>query len=103
MQLRTLLSIYSILLVSGCAAGPARPDTNLYQIIVSSEGNEAFGYNMLRDYDNDGVLRPGAQPTVIPLGDIKDLKGWYCTDEKGFKRLKVYLGNVRNYAKEHCR
>lgn len=103
MRLTTLLSIYSILIVSGCAAGPARPDTNISQIIVTKDLKEAYGYNMQTDYDSDGVLKPDAQAKIIILQGLIDLKGWYCTDPKGFKNLKIYLGNVRNYAKEHCR
>ena len=98
----TLLSICSLLFVA-CAGGPQRPDTNIYQIIVSDDGMEAYGYNMLRDYDSEGNLKPDAKPVVIPLSSLKDLRKWYGTDPTGMKNLKVYLKDVRNYAKEHCK
>lgn len=94
-----LLSICSLV---ACASGPKRPDTNIYQIIVTKDLAEAYGFNMATDYDSDGNLKPDAQPKVILLNKLMDLRGWYCTDIQGFKNLKTYLANVRDYAKDHC-
>lgn len=101
MRLMILLSISSLLF--GCAGGPARPDTKILQILIDPSGSpaEAYGYNM-KDYDDSGVLKPGAQKIVIPISVLKDIKGWYCTDKPGMTNLKVYLGDVRDYARSHC-
>ncbi len=113
MRLKTPSGIYSILILSiahlflsiGCAQLPGipeRPDSVVYQVIVTEEeGSELFGYNVRDDYDFDGEILPGAVPKVIPLTGLKQLRGWYCTDKTGMKRAKVYRGSMTKWVKEH--
>lgn len=100
LPLTMLLAICSL---AGCAGAPERPNTNLYQINVAGSQAEARGYNMHDDYDSDGALKSSAKPKTVELESLKSLRGWYCTDQQGLKNLKVYLGELRSYAKEHCK
>lgn len=94
-------SICSALLLAACAGGPKRPDTNI--LGINAVGHKARGHNMLKDYDSDGNLKPGAQSIEVPINSLSDLQGWTCTDPQGLRNLKVFLKEVRTYAKDKCK
>jgi hypothetical protein len=62
-------------------------------------------YNLLTDYDANGIRLPGAKPKNLPLTEIKQLNGALTFDAKSQKELKRFLDETRKeYAdlKERC-
>lgn len=105
LQTMRFVSFSLILALSGCA-GVARPDIDI--VIVNAPGKRAKGYNMKDDYDNDGVLKPGAVPKYYPAEKIEDLNKWYCINSKdgpvqAGARMSAYLKKVREEIKNGCK
>lgn len=90
-QLMTFLAIFSVLF-SGCAT-IKRPDTDLCG--VNAPKGEQRCYNILRDYENSGVRKPGAIPTIKPAKTVMDLNKNICTDPQGFQNLLIYIEQLR--------
>lgn len=90
-MLRMMLFVSFSLLTIGC--GVERPDTNLY--VVNAPFEQAKGYNLKRDYDSEGNLKPGAKAIVIKVNSHYDLNKFVCTDPTGFANLKAYLQKMR--------
>jgi len=70
---------------------------------------------MKRDYDDDGVLKPGAKATYRPNLTIDDLSKALVVDspfddehpnpthyEDGIARLKTYIRELRDEANRKC-
>lgn len=94
---------FSFLLV-GCGTLP-RPDVDL--MVVNAPGNKRCGYNMLRDYDADGHLKPGVKMFCRPNASIKDLnKSTVLDSEAGFPdalaRMKAYIKIMREEFEKRC-
>jgi hypothetical protein len=78
-----------------------RPDTNL--CVVNAVASHLTCYNMLRDYQDDGMIKPDAKPTIIPVDDLSDLNKFITTDPEGFARLKLYVKELRTYYQNGCK
>lgn len=95
MRLKTLLISFSVL-ISSCAV--ERPNTNI--CVINSLGSPHKNCaNLHDDYDNDGNLKPGFKPKVIPISSLSDLDKNTCTDSLGIENLKVYIRELRLYIK----
>lgn len=99
MPLMILLSIFSLTLIN-CASVP-RPDAWICG--VNATGMKLRCYNTKFDYSDDGTLKPEAKPTEYPLKSVNDLNAWVCMDPLSLGKFKVYLGDLRDFAREHCR
>ena len=96
MMLFAIFSCVFLLVLTGC--GVERPDTNLY--VVNAPGGYAKGYNMKRDYDANGQLKPDAKAIKIKAEEIYDLNKFICTDPTGFANLKAYVQKMREAYKD---
>lgn len=104
-----LLSVFSLLALSACMS-VERPDA--YAWGVNGPKQRLEGFNIKHDYDSNGVRLPGAQMTVKPLANgLNSLNGAICflppkansqPYDEGIKGMKVWLGDLRDWAKEHC-
>ncbi|MES2355623.1 MAG: hypothetical protein V4568_14735 [Pseudomonadota bacterium] len=85
-----------VLLLSGCNDVP-RPDTSFCIANVKLLRQECF--NLLRDYDSNGMLKKDAKPEIrtylnaIVMLDALDKSA--NTDPDGWANLKAYLRNLR--------
>ncbi len=70
-----------------------RPDTNIYG--VNAPGYRLEGYNMKKDYDNDGNRKPDAKKTIKLVSGLSDINKWICTDPEGYENLLTYGKNLR--------
>jgi hypothetical protein len=83
----------------GCAS-IERPDSWVCGVNAKSEKLRC--YNLKSDYSDQGTLKPEAKPMIYPLKSVSDLNGWVCIDPKSLEKLKVYLGDLRDYSANHC-
>lgn len=85
---------------SGCATGLNRPDSNFG--IVNAQAKHIEGYNILHDYDSNGV-RTATSPTwIVPLTDLSSLNGYAVTNPIGLKNIKTSISDARAYIANHC-
>lgn len=101
MRLAALLMAFSLV---SCAT-IQRPDVDL--MIVNAPGNKRCGYNMLRDYDQDGRLKPDAKMFCRPNSSVRDLnKATVLDSEAGFPealaRMKAYVKTLREEYEKRC-
>jgi uncharacterized protein YigE (DUF2233 family) len=96
MRLMILLSIFSLV---GCA-NVQRPDADVCG--VNAKTSKLRCYNIKNNYTNDGTLKDGATPTVKPIANLMSLNGGIYFSPADFEKLKVWLQDMRDYAKEHC-
>jgi hypothetical protein len=76
----------------GCAVVP-RPDTDI--LGINADLSHLRGYNLKRDYDDDGNRKPDAKPIVRPISGLADINKYMCTDPKGYEHLITYGKNLR--------
>ncbi len=89
------LLLMALSLVS-CSSVP-RPDTDVG--VVNAEFHQIKGYNLLRDYDDNGNLNPSAKPWIRPAVNVSDLNKNVCTDPQGWANLKSYIRELRDELK----
>lgn len=94
-QLRMLWMVFSI----SCSSVP-RPNTDI--CIANVPAKHRICYNLLRDYDDNGNLTPGAKPSYKPLSSLNDINKNAMTDPKGLANLKAYIRKLRNEANQRC-
>ncbi len=93
MRLTKLLVLLLMeLSLSACSTVP-RPDTNIG--VVNNELHKIGGYNLLKDYDDNGNLNPNATPWTRPVNSAADLDKNICTDPDGWANLKAYIRMLR--------
>lgn len=96
------------LLIAGSLAGCGvpRPDADL--CIVNAPNLNRKCYNLKRDYDDDGSLKPGAVPTYRANATVQDLNKALLIDspfdaehpnpthfEDGIARMKAWVKELR--------
>lgn len=96
-RLTTLCLTFSLI---GCA-GVKRPDANVCGINAVSSNLRC--YNILKDYSNDGTLNANAKPTLVPISGLNDLNAGIYFSPIDVEKLKVWIGDMRSWAKEHCK
>lgn len=106
--MKLLMTSFLIFSLIGCSSGPARPNSFVWGMSGPSMWLE--GYNILTDYDADGILKPDAVKKYHPFASVKDLNaaivilppGKHEGDE-GSKGVKRWLSEMRLWAKDHCK
>lgn len=97
MQLQKMLwASFSLLTLSACSA-ISQPDTDM--CVVNEPGLHLICYNLKRDYDKNGVLKPGAVETIKPIQSLTDLNKYVVTDPVGFEHLKTFVQEMRDEMK----
>jgi hypothetical protein len=102
---RLLMTSFAIFSLVGCAS-EQRP--NSYACGVNGAKARLECFNIKTDYDDNGVRKPDAQALIVPLpAGLLNLNGAICFlppkgHDEGIRGLKRWLGDVRDYAKEHC-
>jgi hypothetical protein len=94
-----LIIILVLMLLSGCAT-VKRPDALICG--VNAKGMKLRCYNIKLDFNDDGTRKPGAIPSDIKIKSVHDLNGGIYFSPGDFEKLKVWLSDMREYAKEHC-
>jgi len=92
MRLLTTLWISCSFLLFACAQVP-RPDTDL--CVVNAPAGHRKCYNILKDYNDEGDLLPGAKPLFKPAKVVEDLNKNICTDPDGWANMKAYIRSLR--------
>lgn len=95
------LGIYLLVLGMTACAQVQRPDA--WVCGVNARGMKLRCYNIKADYSDEGTLKPDAKPTEFALKSLNDLNAWVCMDPLSLEKFKVYMGDLRDYAKENCR
>lgn len=90
------LAIPLIIFSGACSA--SAPDTNVCEINAS--GGYRLCYNLKRDYDSNGDMKPGVQPFKIPFAALSDLNKLTCVDQVGLSNMKVFASEVRQELKD---
>lgn len=80
---------------------------NSYVWGINGVSKTRRGYNVRTDYDDSGIRKPGATP-VTQATSLTDLNGALCflpqsKNDDGINGIKIWLGDSRNWAKEHCK
>ena len=107
-EAKLVFALLLLLLVCGCAGFPARPHIPINQILVEQDkagkvtAAKAYG-RWFDDYDETGTVKKGAEKLSRPLHSIKDLRGWVCFDSASIEAFKVWMGEVRIHARNHCK
>jgi hypothetical protein len=70
-----------------------RPDADACGINAVKGYKRCF--NILHDYDNDGVLLPGHEAHIFPVNALKDLNANICVDPQGFEKIQTYAKELR--------
>ena len=102
---RSIRLVTTLLVVSSCAS-IQRPNVDVG--IVNAPGKRVKYYNLERDYDADGKLKPGAVPTYRPFAKLEDLNKRLCLDsdagpEEAIARFKAYVRNLREAYERDCK
>lgn len=103
LRLMTSFLIFSIV---GCSS-VQRPDSLVWGVNAPAMWLE--GYNIHTDYDDSGVLKPGAVKKFHPFTSVKELNAaiiilppGHVKDDEGTAGIKRWLGEMRSWVKEHC-
>ena len=95
------LSVFSLLVLCACGS-VERPDANACW--VNAAGGYKRCYNLLSDYDQNGVRLPSAKPIDVPV-TLQSLNGALTFDAASQKELKRFLDQSRkeyNDLKARC-
>jgi hypothetical protein len=76
-----------------CGGTVPRPDTNL--CVINSEVGKMKCFNLLRDYTDEGKIKPDAQGMYRDIPDVNSINKHICTDPGGFIELKTYIKLLR--------
>lgn len=89
-------------LVACSMLGVERPDSYVCGVNVVADPAYLLCFNLKKDYDDDGNLKPDAQPLKIILKDLTGLKGFTCTDAVGLKNIKTFVADMRDEINKRC-
>ena|GEM_PF-2341856 len=92
--LTMLLMVFELV---ACSA-PA-PDTDV--CVVNALQSRMKCYNLARDYDDDGNIKPTASPTYKPCQNCEAVDKHIVTDSIGFQNLKAFANQI-NYRLNQC-
>lgn len=97
--MRLLMTLLMACSTVACAAAPVeRPNSDV--CLINAEAGHRKCYNMARDYDANGRLKPGVKATYKNNLTITDLNKAVVIDsptgfEDGWARLKTYINQLR--------
>lgn len=91
MRFLMLVSICSVLVACGDVK---RPDA--MACWVNAAKQEKLCFNMLTDYDKNGVRKPDAKPKRLPVANLNELNGYLVFDNvQAQTEVKRYLDESR--------
>lgn len=95
-MIRLIPLLMALELLSGCVS-VQRPDTNV--CVLNVPALHEVCYNLLRDYDDNGKLLPGAKPEIRQYNDgpsmLMAVNRAIKTDPDGWANLKAYIRELR--------
>lgn len=94
-----LLAGVTILLV-GCA-GVQRPDADICG--VNASASKLHCYNLKKDYSNDGTLLANSVAKDKPISSLQDLNAGIYFSPTDVEKVKVWISDMRAWAKDHCK
>lgn len=94
--MKQLAALWMVFNFVGCA-NPA-PDTDI--CIVNAQAGQMACYNLSRDYDSSGRIKPSSTPFYKPAYTIQDLDKAVTTDLRGLENLKVFSKQIRAQLEE---
>jgi DNA replication protein DnaD len=59
-------------------------------------------YNIKLDFDNNGARKPDAKAKDIPFTSVHDLNGGVYISPPDLEKIKVWLSDSRDWARNHC-
>jgi len=101
MRSMTLLVAFSL---CGCAGVP-RPDAYINGFNAKSQPMKIRGYNIRKDFNDDGSRKKNATPREIVVESCQDLNGYMMQSPADFEKSLVYLKQMRqayNDLKKSC-
>lgn len=98
-MIKLLIAILTISSLTSCA-GIKRPDTDLS--VVNVPFSELESYNMLKDYDDNGILLPTAVKKITPITGLGDVNKFTCVSPQGFANLKAYVAKLKQHLQDSC-
>jgi hypothetical protein len=96
-QLLAILCVFS----SGCAS-VEKPDVDLCGINFSGKTPHLLCYS-LRDFDENGNLKPNVKSHSKPISTPQSLNAGKYVSKEDWPKLQVYFQDLRNYAAAHCK
>lgn len=106
--MRLLMMSLAIFSLCACVHEPIRPNT--YVSGLNGPDMWLEGYNLLRDYDADGNLKPDAKKNYYPFISVKDLNAALVImppgkipGDEGTKGLLRWLKELKLWSKDHCK
>lgn len=91
--------IYSFIALAACSH-VERPDSLVCG--VNAKSMKLRCYNIKTDFTDDGVKKPDAKAQVIAIKSIDDLNAGIYFSPKDFEKIKVWIGDMRDWSKAHC-
>lgn len=93
----TLLLMISLVVFSSCQSVPP-PVADLCGINAFKKSKRC--YQTHEDYDENGKLKHGAQPTTVLINGLQDLNGHICVDPDSFAEIKIFVDRMREKLKQ---
>jgi hypothetical protein len=91
------LSVFSLLALTACQ-NVERPNANACW--VNASGGYKRCYNLLTDYDSNGIRLPNAKPKDVPISELKHLNGALTFDASSQRELKRFMDESRKEYKD---
>lgn len=98
-KLKLIALLTMSLSISSCSS-VQRPDA--YICGINAPGLKLRCYNIKSDFDENGVMHPNAQPKTVHIEGLSSLNGGVYFSPGDLEKLKVWLGDLRNWSKNHC-
>jgi hypothetical protein len=100
MRLVTFWVASSAILLASCA-NIKRPDADL--CVVNAPGKKLTCYNLEKDYNDDGQIKPGIQPHFKPATDLDALNKHVAMSAADFAKFKAYIKKLREEYESGCK
>jgi len=100
LQLRKLTTLWMICFITSSCSKVKRPDA--YICGINSKSVELRCYNILKDFSDDGTMKPDAKPMIQPISGLDQLNAGVFMFPKEFEKVKVWLQDLRDYSNQHC-
>jgi hypothetical protein len=95
-----MIALTICLSISSCSS-VKRPDA--YICGINSKSKELRCYNILKDFNDDGSMKPEAKPMIQPLSGLDQLNSSVMMFPKEFEKVKVWLQDLRDWSNNHCK
>ncbi len=96
---RTFLVVCSFAILS--CAKISRPDADI--CVVNAFGKKLTCYNLARDYNDDGLIKPGTPAHFKPAPDIDSVNKHVVMSAADFGKFKAYVKKLREEYDNSCK